>query len=72
MLQTSQDVYKRQAQTCAVHEGTTQEVLVEAVSEHDPGMVTGRLSNNLLVHFPGGEELIGQYVDCLLYTSRCV
>ena len=61
-----QEVQSIAAQTCAVHEGTTQEVLVEAVSEHDPGMVTGRLSNNLLVHFPGGEELIGQYVDVSL------
>lgn len=51
------------AQTCAVHEGTTQEVLVEAVSDHDPEMVTGRLSNNLLVHFRGDQNLIGQYVD---------
>ena len=61
-----QEVQSIAAQTCAVHEGTTQEALVEAVSEHDPGMVTGRLSNNLLVHFPGGEELIGQYVDVSL------
>ena len=61
-----QEVQSIAAQTCAVHEGTTQEVLVEAVSEHDLGMVTGRLSNNLLVHFPGGEELIGQYVDVSL------
>ena len=51
------------AQTCAVHEGTTKEVLVEAVSDHDPEMVTGRLSNNLLVHFRGDQNLIGQYVD---------
>ncbi len=57
------------AEVCAVHEGTTQEVLVEAVSEHDPGMVTGRLSNNLLVHFAGDESMIGQYVDVKL--SEC-
>ena len=54
---------------CAVHEGTTQEALVESLSEHDPSMVTGRLSNNLLVHFPGGEELIGKLVP--VYLKEC-
>ena len=43
------------SEVCAVHEGTTQQVLVESVSEHDSSMVTGRLSNNLLVHFAGSE-----------------
>ena len=46
------EVQKIAAETCAVHEGTIHEVLVEDVSEHDKTMVTGRLSNNLLVHFP--------------------
>ena len=41
------------AQTCAVHQGTIQTALVESVNEQDPSLVTGRLSNNLLVHFPG-------------------
>ncbi len=54
---------------CAAHEGETAEVLVESVSEQDPSMVTGRLSNNLLVHFPGGEDLIGTFQQVRL--SRC-
>ncbi len=58
------------AQTCAVHEGTVGEVLVESICDHDPGMVTGRLSNNLLVHFPGDRELIGCYVDVRLKECR--
>ena len=58
------------AETCAVHEGTVQEVLVEDICDHDPAMVTGRLSNNLLVHFHGGKELIGQYVDVELKECR--
>ena len=58
------------SQACAVHEGTVGEVLVESICDHDPGMVTGRLSNNLLVHFPGGRELIGCYVDVLLKECR--
>ena len=43
-------------------EGTMQEVLVEGINEHDENLVTGRLSNNLLVHFKGEESLIGQLV----------
>lgn len=58
------------AKACAVHEGTVQEVLVEDICGHDPKMVTGRLSNNLLVHFYGGKELIGAYVDVLLKECR--
>lgn len=54
------------AKQCAIHAGSVQEVLVESVSEHDETMVTGRLSNNLLVHFKGGKELIGSYLDVRL------
>ena len=43
-------------------EGTIQEVLVEGINEHDASLVTGRLSNNLLVHFKGEENLIGKLV----------
>ena len=57
------------SEVCAVHEGTTQQVLVESVSEHDSSMVTGRLSNNLLVHFAGSEELIGQLID--VHFTEC-
>ena len=38
---------------------TVQEVLIEEVNEHDPSLLTGRMSNNLLVHFPGDAALIG-------------
>ena len=58
------------AETCAIHEGTVQEALVEDICDHDPTMVTGRLSNNLLVHFHGGKELIGKYVDVELSECR--
>ncbi len=58
------------AETCAVHEGTVQEALVEDICGHDSEMVTGRLSNNLLVHFYGGKELIGQYVDVALTQCK--
>lgn len=51
-------------------EGETAEVLVEGVSEQDASMVTGRLSNNLLVHFPGTEELIGSLVMVRLEEAK--
>ena len=54
------------AQRCAIHEGTVQKALVECQNEHDPSLVTGRLSNNLLVHFPGDPSLIGRLVDVSL------
>ena len=58
------------SQVCAVHEGTTQEVLVESVSEHDPSLLTGRMSNNLLVHFPGEKSLTGTLVPVYLKEAK--
>ena len=57
------------AEQCAIHEGTVQTVLVECVNEHDKHLMTGRMSNNLLVHFPGDESLIGQLVD--VHLDEC-
>ena len=41
--------------------GTVQEVLTEELNGQDPSLVTGRMSNNLLVHFPGDASMIGSY-----------
>ena len=41
-------------------EGKVMDVLVEDVNDHDASLVTGRLSNNLLVHFPGDASMIGK------------
>ena len=41
--------------------GTVQEVLTEEINGQDPALVTGRMSNNLLVHFPGDASMIGSY-----------
>ena len=57
------------AEVCAVHEGKDTEVLVESVSDHDASMVTGRMSNNLLVHFKGTKEMIGTYVT--VHLTEC-
>lgn len=51
---------------CALHTGEVQDALIEGVSGHDDGLVTGRLSNNLLVHFPGDESMIGRIVPVRL------
>ena len=57
-------------ETCARFEGTTQEVLVEGINEQDSSLVTGRLSNNLLVHFPGTPDMIGKFMDVKLTESK--
>ena len=64
------EVQEIAAKRCAVHEGTVQTALVECINEHDPSLVTGRLSNNLLVHFPGDEALVGRLVQVRLNECR--
>ena len=56
-------------EVCSVHKGKTVEVLVETVSDHDPSMVSGRMSNNLLVHFKGDESLIGSFKN--VHLTEC-
>ena len=58
------------SEVCAVHEGTTQTALIESVSEHDDSMVTGRLSNNLLVHLKGSKDLIGKLLEVRLTECK--
>lgn len=50
--------------------GTVQEVLVEGMNDHDPTLVTGRMTNNLLVHFPGDESMIGSLRQVSLDTCK--
>ena len=64
------EVQEISAEVCAVHEGTVQTVLVESRNDHDEHLMTGRLSNNLLVHFPGDESLIGKFVEVRLDECR--
>ena len=51
-------------------EGTVQEVLVESVNDQDASLVTGRMGNNLLVHFPGDESMIGKIVTVYLKEAK--
>ncbi|MDD3362982.1 MAG: tRNA (N6-isopentenyl adenosine(37)-C2)-methylthiotransferase MiaB [Hespellia sp.] len=57
------EVQSISAEVCSVHEGTTQKALIESVNDHDTNLVTGRLSNNILVHVPGDDSLVGQIID---------
>jgi len=58
------------AKAAGKEEHTVQKVLVEDVNLQNPALLTGRLSNNLLVHFPGDESLIGKMVDVYLQESK--
>lgn len=46
--------------------GKIMEVLVEEINTKRENFVSGRLENNLLVHFPGDKKLLGQYVKVKL------
>lgn len=43
---------------------------MENLDDHQEGYVTGRMSNNTVVHFPGDESLIGKIVDVYLEESK--
>lgn len=64
------EVQEIAAQVVKRDEGTVQKVLVEEMDTHEPGYVTGRLSNNTVVHFPGDASLIGRIVDVSLDEAR--
>lgn len=49
---------------------TVQPVLVEGLDDHVDGLVTGRMTNNTIVHFPGDVSLIGKIVDVYLEESK--
>lgn len=59
MLKLVQDTARERV---AGYQGREAEVLVEEVNTHDGGLLTGRMSNNTLVHFPGEPELVGRMV----------
>ncbi|NLZ81413.1 MAG: tRNA (N6-isopentenyl adenosine(37)-C2)-methylthiotransferase MiaB, partial [Clostridiales bacterium] len=50
--------------------GKIEKVLVEEINGQDDKLVTGRLSNNALVHFPGDASLIGKIVDVKLDEAK--
>lgn len=56
--------------TCGKDQGRIMEVLVEGLDEQDENLLTGRLSNNLLVHFPGDPRLIGSFQKIKLTEAK--
>ena len=50
--------------------GRTMPVLVDERNRQDEKLVTGRLMDNTVVHFPGGPELIGEIVPVVLKESK--
>ncbi len=64
------EVQQISAQVCARDLGTVQPVLVESVNGHQDGYVSGRLSNNLLVHFPGDGSYVVQIVPVRLTQAK--
>jgi len=67
LLREVQDIA---AEVVKRHEGTVQKVLVEEIDTHEAGFVTGRLSNNTVVHFAGDASLIGKIVDVSLDEAK--
>lgn len=58
------------SQVCMRDCGKVQQVLVECENDHQKGYVTGRLGNNLLVHFPGDASLVGKLVQVELTEPK--
>ena len=64
------EVQRISAEKAGRHQGQTMDVLVEEVNDQTEGLVTGRLSNNSVVHFPGDGSLIGQIVPVNLKECK--
>ena len=63
VLKTVQETAREQVSR---YQGQTCDVLVEEINENDNSLVTGRMSNNTLVHFPGDASLVGKIVNVSL------
>ena len=63
VLKTVQNMAKEQVRR---FQGQVMDALVEEVNEQEEGLVTGRLSNNTIVHFPGDASLVGKIVSVKL------
>lgn len=63
VLKTVQNMAKEQV---GRFQGQVMDALVEEVNQQEEGLVTGRLSNNTIVHFPGDESLVGKIVNVKL------
>ena len=67
LLAEVQSIGRSKAET---YTGSIQSVLVENVNSQDDSLISGRMSNNSIVHFPGDESLIGRIVDVKLTECK--
>ena len=51
-------------------EGKVLPVLAEEMNEHDASLITGRLDNNSVVHFPGTADMIGNIYNVRLEECK--
>lgn len=63
-------VQQKARERSARFEGQIKEVLVEGINEQDAALVTGRMDNNILVHFPGDASMIGKLVNVKLDSCK--
>ena len=66
LLKVVQDTARKRV---ALLQGQTLPALVEEINEQDSTLMTGRLSNNTIVHFPGDASLIGKIVN--VHLKEC-
>lgn len=67
LLKLVQDISAKKASALT---GQILPVLVEEKNEQDDTLMTGKLSNNSTVHFPGTEEMIGTIQNVLLEECK--
>lgn len=63
LLKVVQDTAKKRVSLLC---GQTLDALVEEINEQDERLLTGRLSNNTIVHFEGDKSLIGKIIPVFL------
>ena len=60
------EVQRIASEKANVFTGKVEPVLIEEVNTVDESLVTGRLSNNFIVHLPGTKEMIGKIINVKL------
>lgn len=64
------EVQKISAEKAGQYTGQVHEILIEDVNDHDASLVTGRMSNNSIVHVPGTKEMIGTLQKVVLEECK--
>ncbi len=67
LLKEVQDISSHKAMLL---EGRIMPVLAEEMNEHDSNLITGRLDNNSVVHFPGTSDMIGNIYNVKLNECK--